>query len=86
MSRILDSISPDVKQNLKDKYPTIIIGSLTLVAGLAWNDGFTALIDQYVPDKYKKGNNAWFKILYASVLTFIIVILITVILKFVPSS
>lgn len=77
-------LSPDIKDNMQKKLPTIIIGSLTLIAGLAWNEAFTALINQYVPEKYKNGKNAWFKILYAFILTLIIIIAITLILRFSP--
>ena len=55
----------DIKQNLKNKMPLIIIGSLTFIAGLAWNNAFIALIDYYVPKEYVNKDNAWFKILYA---------------------
>lgn len=79
-------LSPDVKENMAKKLPTIIIGSLSLVAGLAWNDGFSSLINQYVPEKYKGKDNAWFKIIYAFVLTIFIVIAITMILRFSPKD
>ncbi|ARF09973.1 hypothetical protein Indivirus_6_39 [Indivirus ILV1] len=67
---------------LKKQMPTIIIGSLTLIASLAWNDAIKAIIDKYVPPEYKNSQNAWYKIFYAFILTCIIVIVISVILKF----
>lgn len=74
----------DITTNLKRRIPDIIIASFTIVAGLAWNDAITAIINYYVPDNYKSSTNAWFKVIYASILTTIIVIFITVILKYSP--
>ncbi len=79
-SPILNSTS-EIQNNLKNRMPTIIIGSLSLIAGLAWNDAFKALIDQYIPEKYKNKTNAWFKMLYAFILTVIIIIVISIVLK-----
>ena len=73
-----------VNSTLRKQMPTIIVGSLTLIATLAWNDAFRALIDQYIPEKYRNGKNAWFKILYALILTTIIVIIISIILRASP--
>lgn len=80
-SPILQSTS-EIHNNVKTRMPTIIIGSLTLIAGLAWNDAFKALIDYYVPEKYKNKTNAWFKLFYAFILTVIIIIAISIVLKF----
>lgn len=85
MTTLFNKLTPEFKSNVATKLPTIIIASLTLVAGLAWNDGFQAIIDQYVPEKYQKSHNAWFKILYAFLLTLIIVIVITIILMVSPN-
>ena len=80
----LTSIEPSsgITENLRKKLPTIIIGSLSLVVGLSWNNAFQALIDQYTPDKYKNDNNAWIKIVYSTILTIIIVFVISIILHF----
>lgn len=75
------TIHNDIANNIKTKLPTIIIGSLTLVASLAWNEAFKAMIDQYIPENYKNKQNAWSKVLYAFVITCIIIIAITFILK-----
>lgn len=69
-------------KDVKSKMPTIIIGSLTLIAGLAWNDAFKAIIDYYVPVQYKNSANVWFKTFYAFILSTIIIILISILLKF----
>ena len=58
-----------------------MIGSLTFLAGLAWNDAFQALIDQYTPDKFKTAQSAWIKLGYASILTVIILVLIGILLQ-----
>lgn len=78
-------VPSDIKSNLKSKMPIIIIGSLTFIAGLAWNDAFTALIDNYIPKEYLSAHNAWFKIAYAFTLTVIIIIVISLMLKFMPA-
>ena len=83
---IIGFMPTNVSSNIRKQMPTIIIGSLTLIASFAWNDGFKALIDQYVPDEYKKGRNAWFKILYAFILTTIVILVISLILSFSPKT
>ncbi len=70
----------DVATNFKKQLPVIIVGSLTLIATLSWNDAIKAIIDKYIPPEYKNSENAWFKVLYAFILTCIIIIIISVIL------
>jgi len=79
---IIGFIPTHVSNNIQKQLPAIIVGSLTLTASLAWNDSFKALIDQYVPDQYKNGKNAWFKMLYAFILTLVIVLVISIILAY----
>lgn len=81
MDTIIVPFSTNLAKDVKTKMPTIIVGSLTLIASLAWNDAFKGLIDYYVPEKYKAGTNAWFKIVYAFFLSTIIIIIISLILK-----
>ena len=76
------SIPNGLKNNFKKQVPTIIVGSLTLIATLAWNEAIKSLIDKYVPPEYKDSQNAWYKVFYAFILTTIIVIVIGVILEF----
>jgi hypothetical protein len=71
-----------ISTNIRRKLPTILITSATFVAGLAWNEAIRELIDYYVPDDYKYANNAMYKILYASVVTIIIIIIISVLIQF----
>lgn len=79
----MSTLSPvDIKANISKQLPTIMIGSLTLIAGLAWNEAFQKLINYYVPEKYRGKDNVWFKVCYAFILTVTIIIVITVILKF----
>ena len=37
----------EISSNLKKRLPDIIIGALTLVAGLAWNDAFQDTINNW---------------------------------------
>jgi hypothetical protein len=67
----------DLHGNIQKTLPAIIIGSLTIVAGLAWNNAFIAIINQYIPADNQ--TNAWFKVVYAFVLTMIIIVVISVI-------
>jgi hypothetical protein len=79
---IIGFMPTKVSSNIQKQMPTIIVGSLTLMASLAWNDSFKALIDQYVPDQYKNSKNAWFKVLYSFILTSVIIIVISIILAY----
>ena len=70
--------------HIKKRLPLILIASLTLIATLAWNEAFKSLIDQYIPEKYRSTSNAWVKVLYAFILTLIIIMVMSMILKFAP--
>lgn len=70
--------------NLKTRLPIILIGSLTLIATLNWNQSINALIDQYVPPDYSKATNTRMKFLYTFVLTVIIIIIISLLVKYFP--
>ncbi len=72
-------IKSEIKVDLTKTFPTIIIGALTVVAGLAWNDAIQSLINYYVPEQDRGSGNAWVKILYALILTIGILILISTI-------
>ena len=65
-----------------DKIPDMIVGSLTLVAALTWNDVIKELINYYTPEKYQynKQSNPWIKFAYAAILSIIIVIIITLLI------
>lgn len=67
------NIGAGLHSELKKQFPVIMIGALTLIASLAWNDVIVSIIDRYIPeDKHK---NAMYKLFYASVLTFIIIVI-----------
>jgi len=66
----------------KERVPTIITASLTLTAALAWNDAIKTLIDTYVPQYLRAKENAFIKLLYAFIITIIIIMVISVLLSF----
>lgn len=70
--------------NLKTRLPIIVIGSLTLIATLNWNQSINALIDQYVPPNYSKATNTKMKFLYTFILTIVIIIIISLLVKYFP--
>lgn len=72
------SFLASVQRNLRSKTPEIIIGSLSLIAGLAWNNAFSTLINHYFPVGASSGSYL-FKFLYAIVITIIFVAVITLI-------
>ena len=74
-----------VKSNIFKFLPSIIIGSLTLIAGWSWNSAFEALINSYIPEETRTTHNAWIKILYAFILSVIIVIAIALITYYIPT-
>jgi diacylglycerol kinase len=60
--------------NLKNQInlSILIVGAISLIVSLAWNSAITSLIDYYVPQKYANSKNAWYKVLYALILTIVI--------------
>jgi cellobiose-specific phosphotransferase system component IIC len=85
-SEIAEKTTKLVQSNMSKYLPSIVIGSLTLVAGLSWNSAFESLINSYVPQDTVKAYNAWFKMLYAFILTIIIVIAIAGITYYLPEQ
>jgi len=55
------------------KISALLFASVMIVISLAWSNAITALIDYYIPQKYAKSSNAWFKVLYALILTLIVI-------------
>lgn len=79
---LINSIKlPRMKNSIESKMPSIIISSLTIVAGLAWNDAIQSIINYYVPEKYRGQANVWTKLIYVIILTIIIIILIDVLIR-----
>ncbi len=73
-----------IAESLKTRLPSIIITSLTLIAGLAWGNSFNALIDYYVDSKYRQSTNIKVKFAYAFILTIVIIIVISIIVQYFP--
>lgn len=73
-----------IAETLKVRLPTIIITSLTVVAGLAWGNSFNALIDYYVDSKYRQSTNIKVKFAYAFILTIVIIVIISIIVQYFP--
>jgi len=57
---------------IKTKMLGYIVGALGLVAGLAWNDAIKSLIEYFWPNQQ---NSVLAKVIYASIITVIVVIL-----------
>lgn len=75
----------NVTSSVKSRLPAIVISSLALICGLAWDSFFNALINNYVPIKYRTAYSAWIKIAYAFFLTAVIVSVIGLIMYYVPN-
>jgi hypothetical protein len=79
MNDYIDLIN--LQNNLSNRMPSIIITSLTLTAGLAWNDAIQSVINYYIPEDRKKQMNIWMKLLYVICLTIVIIMIIGFLLK-----
>jgi hypothetical protein len=66
----------DLQIRLSSRMPAIIITSLTLTAGLAWNDTIQSFINYYIPEDSKKEMNIWMKLIYVICLSIVIIIII----------
>ena len=71
----------EITLEMAERLPTLIIGSLTLVAALAWNDSIKTSIDYFLPPDSIGLGNISAKIIYALVLSFIVIILISLVLS-----
>jgi hypothetical protein len=74
-----------ITRNLSTRTPEIIIGSLSLIAGLAWNNAFIAVIDYYFPGS-QSASGYLFKFLYAVIITILFIVLISLILLVFPEK
>jgi uncharacterized membrane protein len=68
-----------MNENLRKKLPEIIITSVTLIAGMAWNDAFNTLINHYNPTEKTAGSYIY-KFIYAVAMTIFMVIMVSIIL------
>jgi hypothetical protein len=71
-----------LQDGLSKRLPAIIITSLTLTAGLAWNDVIQSIINYYVPENKKQEMNVWAKLMYVIILSIVIIIIIGVLVRF----
>ena len=75
-----------LQDGLSKRLPAIIITSLTLTAGLAWNDVIQSIINYYVPENKKQEMNVWAKLMYVIILSIVIIIIIGVLVRFDSAS
>lgn len=68
----------NIKSKIKEQTSGYITGALGLVAGLAWSDAIKSLIEVLFP--FAK-SGLWAKFIYAVVITIVVVVLGTYILK-----
>ena len=61
----------EIKEEFKEKIATLILGGLTLVAALSWNEAIKSLIETIFP---KKSSELIGKFIYAIIITIFIVI------------
>lgn len=67
--------------SIKKQLPIIIMGSLSLMASLAWNEAIKSIIDYYYPNTINK-DNYMSKVVYAAILSVIIILVIFIITKY----
>jgi uncharacterized membrane protein len=69
-----------LRSEIKKRLPEIMISALSFIAALAWYNAFQGVIDAYTPTAYHKITNAWLNVLYAFILTLILIILIVAVI------
>ncbi len=74
----------DLITHFKSEMPAIIIGTLSLIAGLALNDAVSTAIDEYYPKYDKSRKNSRYKLIYAAFLITIFAVLVCIILRMDP--
>jgi predicted secreted protein len=67
--------------SIRTQLPLIIIGSLSLMASLAWNEAIKSVIDHYYPDNSTQDNYVR-KIIYATIISIIMILVIYGITKY----
>ena len=77
--RVLNEERRRIQSEVQERTATYITGAFGLVAGLAWNDAITGLIDYYVP---LGQNTLAAKFIYAGVMTIIVVIITVYVVRF----
>lgn len=74
----LKNQSRSIQREVREKVVGYILAGLGVVAGLAWNDAISALINHLFP--FGKGE-VWAKFFYAFVLTIFVVLTTTYLMK-----
>ena len=73
----------EIRSNVKEKTLSYILAAFGLVAGLAWNEAVKALIEYFYPASQ---NNLTAKFLYAILVTLIVVIISTYLVRLSPEK
>ena len=68
-----------LKKEVKEKTFGYIMGALSLVAGLAWNEAIKGMIDLIYP---ATASGVWAKFIYAIVITVFLTIIAVILAKF----
>ena len=68
-----------LKKEVKEKTFGYIMGALSLVAGLAWNEAIKGMIDLVYP---ATSSGVWAKFIYAIVITVCLTIIAVILAKF----
>lgn len=71
--------SSEMNRNFREQTISYLTTAFGFVAGLAWNEAVKALIENFLP---LGKNTAWAKLLYAVLVTFIIVLITRSLLMF----
>lgn len=68
-----------LKREIRKQSFGYVVGALSLVAGLAWNDAIKAVIDYIFPlDR----SGLWVKFIYAGALTFVVILFTVYVARF----
>jgi hypothetical protein len=76
----------NITGTVKARLIPIVATSLLFVGGLSWNNFFNALINYYIPEKYRKAYSGWIKLAYALALTSLIILIISAMAYYMPSN
>ncbi len=68
----------NLRKEIKERTVGYILAAFSFVAGLAWNEAIKSVIDGFFPDR---GNSIVIKLLYAIIVTVVIVIITVYLIK-----
>ncbi len=86
MSEKIDNLKKEtvaIKKEVKEKTFGYIMGALSLVAGLAWNEAIKGMIDLVYP---ATTSGVWAKFVYAIVITACLTVIAVILAKFMSKS